>query len=104
MTTFKIIIISASLTLFSCSSSSDKEKQSVLTNVDTTNIKTTTVTNNDTILNDTYVARLKDGIEKVNATINDSTIFIATKGQLFIYENYSQNAWIADGRSAYIPP
>lgn len=36
--------------------------------------------------------------------MNDSTIFVATNGLLFIYENYSQNAWIADGRSAYIPP
>ena len=84
MTTFKIIIISTFLTLVACSSSADKEKQS-LTNVDTTKLKTTTVTKKDTISTDTYVARLKDGIEKVDATINDSTIFIATKGLLFIY-------------------
>lgn len=104
MTTFKLIILSTFLTLISCSGSADKEKQSVLMNADTTKPKTTIVTNNDSISTDTYVARLKDGIEKVEATINDSTIFIATKGLLFIYENYSNNAWIADGRSAYIPP
>ena len=104
MTTFKIIIISTFSTLVSCTNSVDKEKQSILVNADTTKLMTATVTNNDTISTDINVARLKDGIEKVDATINDSTIFIATKGLLFIYENYSQNAWIADGRSAYIPP
>ena len=103
MTTFKVIIISTFSTLVSCSNSVDKEKQSILVNADTTKLKTATVTNNDTISTDTYVARLKDGIEKADATINDSTIFVAPKGLLFIYENYSQNAWIADGRSAYIP-
>ena len=91
------------MTLVACSGPADKEKQS-LTNLDTPKPKTATVAKKDTISTDTYVARLKVGIEKVDATINDSTIFIATKGILFIYENYSHNAWIADGRSAYIPP
>lgn len=103
MTIFKTIIVSSFLTLVACSNSNDKEKQR-FTNVDTTKPKTATVTKKDTISTDTYVAKLKDGIEKVDATINDRTIFIATKGLLFIYENYSYNAWIADGRSAYIPP
>ena len=104
MTTFKLIIISIFLTLISCSGSVDKEKQSVFINADATKPKATTATNQNAISTATYVARLKDGVEKVDATINDSTIFIATKGLLFIYENYSHNAWIADGRSGYIPP
>lgn len=104
MRTFNSIIISTFLTLISCSSSADKERQGVIIKSDTTKPKTTTLTNKDTISTDTYVARLKHGIEKIDATINDSTIFTATNGLLFIYENYSHNAWIADGRSAYIPP
>ncbi len=67
-----------------------------------------TVLHNQTIQNNTsygtFVATLKTGIDNVPATTNDSSIFIATKGQLFLYENYSHNAWIADGRSGYIPP
>lgn len=51
-----------------------------------------------------YIAVLKDGLDQVNATINDSIIFVAAKGQLFLYENTSHSAWIADGRCAYIPP
>lgn len=50
-----------------------------------------------------FIATLKDGIDEANATINDRIIFKATKGQLFLYENNSENAWIADGRSGYIP-
>ncbi len=50
-----------------------------------------------------YIAVLKDGIDQVQAKINDSTIFVATPGQQFLYENNSQSAWIADGRCAYIP-
>jgi hypothetical protein len=51
-----------------------------------------------------YIAVLKDGIDQVNATIGDSNVFVATKGQQFLYENNSHSAWIADGRCAYIPP
>jgi hypothetical protein len=50
-----------------------------------------------------YIAVLKDGLDQVNATINDSIIFVATKGQLFLYESNSHSAWITDGRCAYIP-
>ena len=93
MTTFKIIIISTFSTLVSCSNSVDKEKQSILVNADTTKLKTATVTNNDTISTDTYVARLKDGIEKADATMNDSTIFVATNGLFFLtsWDSISDN-------------
>jgi hypothetical protein len=50
------------------------------------------------------VTTLKERIEEAIATVNNSIIFKATKGQSFIYENHSHNAWIADGRSTYIPP
>jgi hypothetical protein len=50
------------------------------------------------------MAVLKDGLDSVNATVNDSTIFVATKGQLILYWNVPHTAWIADGRFGYIPP
>jgi len=51
-----------------------------------------------------FIAVLKNGVDSANATVNDQVIFVVRKGQQFLYENYSNNAWIADGRSAYIPP
>ena len=50
-----------------------------------------------------YMATLKDGLKKVNATINDSIIFSVSKGELFFYEQNSEEAWLPDGRIAYIP-
>jgi len=47
---------------------------------------------------------LKPGVDNVNAIINDSIMFVATKGQLILYWNYPQTALIADGRFGYIPP
>jgi hypothetical protein len=60
-------------------------------------------TKSDTTLN-VFMAVLKDGLDSIHATINDSTIFVATKGQLILYWNYPLTALIADGRSGYIPP
>lgn len=57
----------------------------------------------DTSLN-VFVAMLKPGLDNVNAIINDSTMFVATKGQLILYRNYPHTAFIADGRFGYIPP
>lgn len=51
-----------------------------------------------------FVAMLKPGLDSVKATINDSTMFIATKGQLILYWNNPHTAFIADGRFGYIPP
>lgn len=51
-----------------------------------------------------FMAILKEGLEKVNATINDSTTFVATKGQLILYWKYPHTAQIADGRFGYISP
>src|SRR5688572_21203761 len=104
MMILKIIMISTISTLVSCSRPVGRKPPGVLIKADTTKLKPATVTNKDTISTDIYVARLKGGIEKVDATMNDRTIFIAAKGLLFIYENYSEIAWIADGRSAFIPP
>jgi hypothetical protein len=58
----------------------------------------------DDIASYVFMARLKDGISKVNATLNDSTIFIVKKGQLFLYNNYPHTAFLANGQFAYIPP
>jgi hypothetical protein len=57
----------------------------------------------DTLTN-VFVAILKPGLDNVKATINDSTMFIASKGQLILYWNYPHTAFIADGRIGYIPP
>lgn len=51
-----------------------------------------------------FIAMLKPGLDSVKATINDSTMFIATKGQLILYWNNPHTALIADGRFGYIPP
>ena len=51
-----------------------------------------------------FVAILKPGLDNVKATLNDSTMFIATKGQQILYWNNPHTAFIADGRSGYIPP
>jgi hypothetical protein len=104
MTTLKIFTILIIFALVSCQSSSGTAEKTISRAVDTTKpfVEAKPKNSSDTSFA-SYLATLKNGIEKINATINDSTIFTATKGQLFIYENYSENAWIADGRSAYIP-
>ena len=51
-----------------------------------------------------FVAMLKPGLDNVNAIINDNTMFVATKGQLILYWDYSHTALIEDGRFGYIPP
>lgn len=95
------------LTIFvftSCHAVTDNNSKSTLSSYNTDNVvvkKTVMATGTTT---GSFVATLKDGIKKTNATINNTTIFTPTIGQLFVYENYSHNAWIADGRSAYIPP
>jgi hypothetical protein len=60
--------------------------------------------NQDDIITYVFMARLKDEINKVNATINDSTIFTVGKGQFFLYNNYAHTAFLANGQFAYIPP
>ncbi len=52
----------------------------------------------------TYLAMLRPNIKEKNATINDQIMFTAKSGQLILYNDYAHNAWIADGRSGYIPP
>jgi len=51
-----------------------------------------------------FVAMLEPGLDSVKAIVNDSTMFVAAKGQLILYWNYPQTAFIADGRNGYIPP
>jgi hypothetical protein len=51
-----------------------------------------------------FIAVLRDGLDNVKATVNDSTMFIATKGQLILYWDHPHTALIADGRFGYIPP
>jgi hypothetical protein len=51
-----------------------------------------------------FVAILKPGLDNVKATINDSTVFITRQGQLILYWNNPQLAFIADGRNGCIPP
>lgn len=51
-----------------------------------------------------FVVTLKPGLDNVKATINDSIMFKANKGQLMLYWNYPHTAFIADGRFGYIPP
>jgi len=53
---------------------------------------------------DVFLTMLKPGLDNVKATINDSTMFIATKGQLILYWNKPHTAFISDGRFGYIPP
>jgi hypothetical protein len=51
-----------------------------------------------------FMAVLMDGIDKVNATLNDSTIFIVKKDQAFLYFNDPHTAFLANGEYAYITP
>jgi hypothetical protein len=55
-------------------------------------------------LKNTYLAILRPEIKQKEATINNKIAFTATSGQLILYNNYAQTAWIADGRYGYIPP
>lgn len=105
MTSFKTFTILTFFAFASCQTSADKDDKTVSQSPDTTKIADEAKPKNQSSsATASFVATLKDGIEEKNATINDSVIFTATKGQLFVYENYSHNAWIADGRFAYIPP
>lgn len=54
-------------------------------------------------LSNVFVVKLKPGLDSVKATIDDSTIFVATEGQLLLYWNETHSACIADGRFGYIP-
>lgn len=56
------------------------------------------------ITQEVFMAVLKDEFDNVKATINDSTIFIVKKGQLFLYFNDPHTAFLANGQYAYIPP
>ena len=114
MTIFRYLIITILFLLFSCQTQPDKSneqsgnKESVQSKLDTVSKAEqapglTAAPPADSSWS-SYIAVLKDGLDQVNAMINDSIIFVATKGQLFLYENTSQSAWIADGRCAYIPP
>jgi hypothetical protein len=101
----KIFIVLTIFAFASCQLSSDQNNQPNSPTSDTTKtFSLTKPSNQNYTTTGTFVAKLKDGIEETNAIVNDSTIFKAKKGQLFVYENYSHNAWIADGRSAFIPP
>jgi hypothetical protein len=62
------------------------------------------VTGSTSIPSSEFVAMLKPECDSMNAIINDSVIFVAFNGQLLLYDNYSHSAYIADGRSGYIPP
>jgi hypothetical protein len=53
---------------------------------------------------ESFIAILKEGLDNINASINDSTTFIAHKGQLILYFSDPHTAFIADGRYGYIPP
>lgn len=50
-----------------------------------------------------FVAMLKDGFDDIQATLNEQSLFTVKKGQLFIYNKYDGNIFIADGRFGYIP-
>ena len=98
----QLLLVISSFGSFSCQSSNEKNENAFSKSRDTTNARVVTI---DSLKVDTagFIATLRHGIEKVNATINDSTMFVATNGQLFLYDNESQGAWIADGRFGYIP-
>jgi hypothetical protein len=110
-TGIKLVVV---LILFSCqrtpkqlntssneidSSLGQNEKRTVAIQAPTTEIK-----NIQDSSPDIFMAMLKEGIDSVNATINDSITFIATRKQLILYWNDPQTAIIADGRYGYIPP
>ena len=99
-------IILTFIVVASCHSSADKTTQTKtqLPDTSTTIVDESTEKSSPDTTNGTFVATLKDGKEPTNATINDSTIFNVKKGDRFIYENDSHNAWTADGRFGYIPP
>jgi len=103
MTNFKVFIISIIFAFTSCQTSADKNHNRISQTPDSAqkpiDRKAANIIDSSTAI---FIATLKDGINEADATMNDSIIFKVTKGQLFIYENYSHNAWIADGRSAYI--
>jgi hypothetical protein len=105
MTNFQAFTIITILLFTSCQTSADKDHTRISQTPDSTqkpvDRKAANIIDSSFAI---FVATLKDGIDEADATINDSIIFKATKGQLIIYENYSQIAWIADGRSAYISP
>ena len=105
MTNFQVFSIIANLVFTSCQTLTDKNHNRISQTPDSTqkpvDRKALNIIDSNTAI---FVATLKDGINGADATMNDSIIFKATKGQLFIYENYPQIAWIADGRSAYISP
>ena len=62
------------------------------------------VSNSANTSSNVFVAILKPGLDSVEATINGSTMFVATKGQLILYWNYPHTAFVADGQFGYIPP
>ena len=105
MTNFKVFTIPIIFAFTCCQTSADKNHNRISQPPDSTqkpvDRKAANIIDSSTAI---FVATLKDGINEADATMNDSIIFTATKGQLFIYENYSHNAWIADGRSAFISP
>jgi hypothetical protein len=107
MTTIKIATLSI-LFIYSCQSTPSQTDNFahaldtiVKTNITHSNIESTAVADTTP---DVFIAMLKPGVDKVNATSNDSAIFIPTNGQLLLYWNNAHTAIIADGRSAYIAP
>jgi hypothetical protein len=108
MTTYIKIATAFFLFLVSCHTKTKQEDNSSIFIDSIQNNVDTTATHEQKIIEDTssnvFVAMLKDGLDNVKATINDSTMFVATKGQLILYWNYPHTALIADGRFGYIPP
>jgi len=106
-TNIKIATVSF-LFLFSCQTTTKQADNSSIAVDSVHNNFDTTTKLEQTIVADTssniFVAMLKPGLDNVKATINDCTMFVATKGQLLLYWNNPHTAFIADGRFGYIPP
>jgi hypothetical protein len=106
-TNIKVATVSF-LFLFSCQNTPKQTDNSSIA-VDSFNNNLDTITKlGQTLVADTssnvFVAMLKPGLDNVKAIINDSTMFVATKGQLLLYWNNPHTAFIADGRFGYISP
>jgi len=59
---------------------------------------------NPASLENTYLAILRHDLNQKDAIINDQTIFTAKAGQLILYNDYANTAWIENGDFGYIPP
>jgi hypothetical protein len=104
----KIILSLIIIFLLGCNNNSVKENSlsSIGSNktpkVDSTITKT--IDSNFQVDTNTYIATINPKYNIVEATINDSVMFVAKSGELFLYWSYSHNAVLKNGKFGYIPP